>query len=378
MPRTVPGRGVGQEGVRVPDALRHMAGLPIVAGGAVATGPTGQWRDVALARNLAWVADGMGTQFGMAWRGTALTGALANTMRVRLPVPSASHARVRLRVWATGSAGATITLASATVGPTALVVGAGPFGRYPAPGADLIIDAGADVVVDADAGPYVDLVLVTSGSWGKLESVHLDLVEAGAPASYPTANTTLAAGAVADFVPADTDDYAAGLPLGSDTLFEHLAQWPAQWDRRKVALSWAEFNRVGGGLPPRRMHCVVRVAPGARTRITVAAYFPVVSMGTVIRVMRFSRDPAAGGQPLVFMRVLAAAAAGWQMLTTDVLLDDVALGSPAQGVAAFESLHVQVQGALPSSAAGGVGDISQVALPSPTRDVVQSVTVWVG
>jgi hypothetical protein len=38
--------------------LRHLAGLPIVAGGALPGGPTGQWRDVGLSRNLAWEADG--------------------------------------------------------------------------------------------------------------------------------------------------------------------------------------------------------------------------------------------------------------------------------------------------------------------------------
>jgi hypothetical protein len=53
MARTVPGRS--GEGLRVPDVNQHLAGLPIVAGGAAPGGPLGQWRDAGLARNLAWV-----------------------------------------------------------------------------------------------------------------------------------------------------------------------------------------------------------------------------------------------------------------------------------------------------------------------------------
>lgn len=381
MARTVPGRGVGQEGIRIPDPLLHMAGSPIVAGASPT--PTGQWRDVALARNLAWVADGMGAQLGMTWRTVGLTGLLTYTMRVRLPVPSASHARVRLRVWATGDAAndAAISIASATVGPSSVFVGAGPFGRYPAPASDVIIDAGPDVVVDPAAGPYVDLDVVTVGTWGKLESVHLDLVEAGAPANYPTNDTTLASGAVGAFVPGDTDDCAAGLPLGADTLFEHIEQWPEQWDRRKMVLGWAEFDRPGGGLPPRRLRSVLRIPAGGGVRVTLAAYLPAITNnGASFDVLRAGADPRRieagylGG-----LYINGAAPAGWHMVTFEVPELPVDFGAPAVGLDALASIFIRCRTATPSVDSSGVGEVGQLEpSPTPAEDAVLSVSCWVG
>jgi hypothetical protein len=378
MARTVPGRS--GEGIRVPDVNRHLAGLPIVAGAALPGGPTGQWRDVGLSRNLAWVADGMGAVHGMAWKGAGLSGTLTDEMHVRVPVPSASLARVRLRVWAEGDPAntAAISIESATVGPSTVTVGNGPATRYPAPGSDVIIDAGPDVVVDPDAGPYVDLVLTTSGEWGALSSVHLDLVEPGAPANYPTNDTTLPSGIVGDFVPADTDDYAAGLPLGADTLFEHAEQWAEQWDRRKVAYSWAEFDRAGGAFPPPRKRAVFRSVAGAAQRLTFAIYMPSTTNGTVAYLYRaYGTGRSIERQFLAELRVAAGAPAGWQMMTTTVRLDGVDLGSPVVGLAAFGELQVVTFGAAVPADASGVGDSNQVE-GTAGYDAVYSAVVWIG
>jgi hypothetical protein len=380
MARTVPGRS--GEGLRVPDVNRHLAGLPIVAGGAAPGGPLGQWRDAGLARNLAWVADGAGAVHGMAWKGAGLSGTLTDEMHVRVPVPSASLARVRLRVWAEGDPAntAAISIESATVGPSAVTVGNGPATRYPAPGSDVIIDAGPDVVVDPDAGPYVDLVVKTSGEWGALSSVHLDLVEPGAPANYPTHDTTLAAGIVGDFVPADTDDYVAGLPLGADTLFEHAEQWPEQWDRRKVAYSWAEFDRTGGAFPPPRKRAVFRSVAGASQRLTFAIYVPSTTNGTTFSVFRaYGTGRSIERQFLAELRVAAGATPGWHMMTTTVRLDGVDLGSPAVGLDAFGELQVAaftLSAAVPGDASG-VGYAYQVE-GTAGYDAVYSAVVWIG
>ena len=380
MARTVPGRS--GEGIRVPDVNQHLAGLPIVAGGAAPGGPLGQWRDAGLARNLAWVADGAGAVHGMAWKGAGLSGTLTDEMHVRVPVPSASLARVRLRVWAEGDPAntAAISIESATVGPSAVTVGNGPAGRYPAPGSDVIIDAGPDVVVDPDAGPYVDLVVKTSGVWGALASVHLDLVEPGAPANYPTNDTTLAAGIVGDFVPADTADYVAGLPLGADTLFEHAEQWGEQWDRRKVAYSWAEFDRVGGAFPPPRKRAVFRSVAGASQRLTFAIYVPSTTNGTTFSVFRvYGTGRSIERQFLAELRVAAGAPAGWQMMTTTVRLDGVDLGSPVVGLDAFGELQVAAfytSAAVPGDASG-VGYSNQVEAVAG-YDAVYSAVVWIG
>jgi hypothetical protein len=378
MARTVPGRG--GEGLRVPDVNRHLAGLPIVAGGALPGGPTGQWRDVGLSRNLAWVADGMGAVLGMAWKGAGLSGVLTDEMHVRVPVPSASLARVRLRVWATGHADntAAISIESATVGPSTVTVGNGPAGRYPAPGSDVIINAGPDVVVDANAGPYVDLVVRTSGRWGALASVHLDLVEPGAPANYPTNDTTLPSGIVGAFVPADTDDYVAGLPLGADTLFEHAEQWPEQWARRKMVYAWAEFDRVGGEFPPPRKRAVFRSVAGAAQRVTFAIYVPDTTNGTNASVFRvYGTGRSIERQLLAYLQVAAAATPGWHMVTTSARLDGVDIGSPAVGLAAFGELQVTIRGAGVPADFGGVGEAQQVE-GTAGYDAVYSLAVWIG
>jgi hypothetical protein len=378
MARTVPGRS--GEGVRVPDVNQHLAGLPIVAGGAAPGGPLGQWRDVGLARNLAWVADGAGAVLGMAWKGAGLSGTLTDEMHVRVPVPSASLARVRLRVWATGDPAntAAISIESATVGPSTVTVGNGPPDRYPAPGADVIIDAGPDVVVDPDAGPYVDLVVRTSGEWGALASVHLDLVEPGAPANYPTNDTTLAAGINGDFVPADTDDYAAGLPLGADTLFEHAEQWPEQWERRKLAYAWAEFDRAGGAFPPPRKRAVFRSIAGASQRVTFAIYVPDTTNGTTATLFRVvGTGPEMQRQFITRINVAPAAAPGWHMTTETVRLEGIDLGSPAVGLVAVGDLIVVVRGATVPADFGGVGEAQQVE-GAAGFDAVYSLAVWVG
>jgi hypothetical protein len=378
MARTVPGRS--GEGLRVPDVNQHLAGLPIVAGGAAPGGPLGQWRDAGLARNLAWVADGMGAVHGMAWKGAGLSGILTDEMHVRVPVPSASLARVRLRVWAEGDPAntAAISIESATVGPSAVTVGNGPAGRYPAPGAPVIIDAGPDVVVDPDAGPYVDLVVKTSGEWGALSSVHIDLVEPGAPTSYPTNNTTLPSGIVGDFVPADTDDYVAGLPLGADTLFEHAEQWPEQWDRRKVVYSWAEFDRTGGAFPPPRKRAVFRSIAGASQRLTFAIYVPSTTNGIFAYLYRaYGTGRSIERQPLAELWVAGGSPAGWQMMTTTVRLDGVDLGSPDVGLAAFGELQITTLGAAVPADASGVGDSNQVE-GTAGYSAVYSAVVWIG
>jgi hypothetical protein len=335
---------------------------------------------VGLSRNLAWVADGMGAVLGMAWKGAGLSGTLTDEMHVRVPVPSASLARVRLRVWATGDAAndAAISIESATVGPATVTVGNGGAGRYPAPGSDVIIDAGPDVVVDANAGPYVDLVVRTSGEWGALSSVHLDLVEPGAPANYPTNDTTLPSGIVGDFVPADTDDYAAGLPLGADTLFEHAEQWGEQWDRRKVAYSWAEFDRAGGELPPPRKHGLLRSVAGAGQRVTLAAYVPDTTNGTTATLFRVSgTGPEMQRQFITRLNVAAAATPGWHMTTETVRLEGINLGSPAVGLAAMGDFIVVVRGAGVPADFGGVGEAQQVE-GTAGYDAVYSLAVWIG
>jgi hypothetical protein len=378
MARTVPGRS--GEGIRVPDVNRHLAGLPIVAGAALPGGPTGQWRDVGLSRNLAWVADGMGAVHGMAWKGAGLSGTLTDEMHVRVPVPSASLARVRLRVWAEGDPAntAAISIESATVGPSTVTVGNGPATRYPAPGSDVIIDTSPDVVVDPDAGPYVDLVLTTSGEWGALSSVHLDLVEPGAPANYPTNDTTLASGIVGDFVPADTDDYVAGLPLGADTLFEHAEQWAEQWGRRKVAYSWAEFDRVGGAFPPPRKRAVFRSVAGAAQRVTFAIYVPDTTNGTNAYLFRaYGTGRTLDKQFLAYLEVAAGATPGWHMVTTAVRLDGVDLGSPAVGLDAFGELQVAIFGAAVPGDGAGNGVAYQVE-GTAGYDAVYSAVVWIG
>lgn len=378
MARTVPGRA--GEGIRIPDVTRHLAGLPIVAGGAAPGGPLGQWRDVGLARNLAWVCDGMGAALGMTWRGAGLTGALANTMHLRLPVPSKELANVRLQVWATGAGAnnAAISIESATVGPSTVTVGNGPFGRYPAPGAPVIINAGPDVVTDPAAGSYVDLEIKTTGNWGSLQSVHVDLVEPGAPTNYPTNNTSLPAGNVDAFVPADTDDYAAGLPLGADTLREHLEQWPEQWDRRKIAIHWAEFDRTGGELPPRRLRSVVRVPAGGRTRITLAVYLPAITHEQVLNVYR--DDSFVRGATLMSLVVPATAAPGWHMVTEDVRFDGIDLQMMSTGLDAFAFIMVQndrtsAAGALPIRDGDGIGYWGQL---DGSLDAQFSIVMWVG
>jgi hypothetical protein len=378
MARTVPGRS--GEGIRVPDVNQHLAGLPIVAGGAAPGGPLGQWRDAGLARNLAWVADGRGAVHGMAWKGAGLSGTLTDEMHVRVPVPSASLARVRLRVWAEGDPAntAAISIESATVGPSTVTVGNGPATRYPAPGSDVIIDAGPDVVVDADAGPYVDLVVKTSGEWGALSSVHLDLVEPGAPANYPTNDTTLASGIIGDFVPADTDDYVAGLPLGADTLFEHAEQWPEQWERRKAVYSWAEFDRVGGELPPPRKHGLLRSVAGAGQRVTLAIYVPSTTNGTRATLFGTSGTNVSvqyrWSLPLV---VAPGAAPGWHMTTQTIRLEGVDFGSPVVGLAALTDMVVRVRGAGVPADFGGIGEAQQVE-GTAGFDAVYSIAVWVG
>jgi len=297
-----------------------------------------------------------------------------------VPVPSASLARVRLRVWAEGDPAntAAISIESATVGPSAVTVGNGPAGRYPAPGSDVIIDAGPDVVVDPAAGPYVDLVVKTSGEWGALSSVHLDLVEPGAPANYPTNDTTLPSGIVGDFVPADTDDYVAGLPLGADTLFEHAEQWPEQWDRRKVVYSWAEFDRVGGELPPPRKHGLLRSVAGAGQRVTLAIYVPDTTNGTRATVFRVT-GTGVDMQREFITRVAVAPAAtpGWHMSTATVRLGGVDLGSPVVGLAALGDIIVTVPGATVPADFGGIGEAQQVE-GTAGFDAVYSIAVWVG
>jgi hypothetical protein len=110
-----------------------------------------------------------------------------------------------------------------------------------------------------------------SGDIDALDSVHLDILEASFPATYPGALTTLPSGVlqaadtetVVSIVAADTSDADDGLPVSADLLLDTRARIIQQWRRRKVRAVWGDGTRGGlGGMAPQRIRCMLPVSSG--------------------------------------------------------------------------------------------------------------------
>lgn len=264
MARTIP----ALSGLTLPQVDRFLSGMPIVAGDGVAPG---RWLDVALASNLAYAVDGMGPCANLAWQdgqindlAGAYSGA-ADWVKLRLPASypdTAANlmARLRLRAWGeTGTGVATVTLTAVGAAGSAVVTLGTPFGRFPAPASPAILDVASGIADDGDgAGPYVDLDLRLSGFVKALQSVHLDWLEytfagTGGGGTYPAA-AAWPAGAVGDFVAADTADFVDDAPLSSDLLFQRSSQWRDELERRRVKLLWASAQPDGSSAPDQYWH----------------------------------------------------------------------------------------------------------------------------
>jgi hypothetical protein len=389
MARTVPAVSAS---LRMPELERFTAGQPIVAGDAVTN--TGRWLSVGLASNLAYAVDACGPAASMSWGDGQITGTYTTggDMQVRLPVigPLAGSimARLRLRVWGSSTTSYTVTLTTATAGSVAVTVN-GAFSRYPAPASPQILDVAADVVDGGDVGFYVDAVLTLDGDVGELRSVHLDWMElayTGTAGRYLTASTTLPAGQLGNFVPADDAELATDSTVSADLLFDRRQQWPEQYGRRRVKLAWFQPLPAGvetasqyAHMAPVRLRALAHMppAPVGQDEFWTVAVYAIADAADDMNVYVLRDDGKREEiEELARVTVPGGSATGWFMATFQPTLRR-SLGGP-QAYAGLSSLFVVADGAVPIDGRGRApfADARQSGYGAATALRVQSVFVW--
>lgn len=341
-----------------PEHLRFISGLPMRSVDSAAPGTPLDWRSLGQAVNLTGATGRHGAQFGMAWKGTGITGNLAlgsHNIELALPVPDEDLARLRVRIWADAGAGAAGSVEmfaplSATVSATA----PGAFGKA----ASAALDVTGDVdTSDADAGPFVAFTLRARDDFTRLDSIHVDSLERGF-GTYPGAGTTLPAGISAGIIPVDDDETAIDSPLSADVVQDVRASVVRLAQRRQVRGGWADWTdagtgayRAGGGLAPQRIPVMLPIPQGGPMRLTLATSV-TVAPPTPRKVWLCALTPGGSieGPPLATWTISAA---------TGVSVDTVSLpiarlrrrydrSAPPAGLLGYLSGALIVEGAIPA------------------------------
>lgn len=394
MARTIPSIATGI--ANTPALERFTASQPIVAGDSVTN--VGRWASVGLAANLAYAVDACGPAVTVSWQDGQVSGTYTAGGRIDLRIPAIGPVagasilgNLRLRVWGnSATTTGTVTLETASAG--SVVVALAPtFTRYPSPLAPQILNVAADIVDGGDAGFYVDAWITLDAIVTSIESITLDWCEYGFDGTgtgYPGAGA-LPAGAVGNFVPADTAELATDSALSADLLFDRLQQWPEQFGRRRVKLAWAGAEPAGAvtaanyrHMPPVRIRAAAPVVPrpvGQPELWTIAAYCVPNSAGTSRVRVGFGDGTPHGFTQLAALPIpdTAYPTPGWYMLTFDAT-PIRQLGAP-QSFAGLLELVVISDGAAPI---GGDGesyyvDGRQTGIPSASIEFrCYSVIVW--
>lgn len=334
----------------VPDYQRFMSGLPI---------RSADWLDCLQASNLTAATGRHGAQFGMAWKGTGITGTLGvgtHNIKVALPVPDSDLSRLRVRIWAEAGAGTAgnVEMFSASAGPVAATA-AGAFTRY----SSAVLDVSADVVTaDADAGPYVEATLRARDDFVRLDSIHVDSVERGF-GTYPGAATALSAGVNGGIVSFDDGEAAVDSPASADLLFDVRANATQLATRRQVRACWADWvdatagppqtYRANGGLAPQRIPCMLPIPQGGVMKLTLAAQVSAApASARSVWLVALTPDGSIDGAPL----------AEWSVSSLGLNLSTVAVpmarirsrfdkGCPPAGLLGYLHCALIVEGAIP-------------------------------
>jgi len=333
-----------------PSVLRFISGLPV---------RDVDWRALGRAQNLTHATGRHGQQFGMAWKGTGLTGSLAagsHNIVLTLPVPDPDLARFRVRVWADAAAGSPgkvelIAPLGGTVSANSAVTGT--VTRY----ASGVVNATPDVALDADAGHYVTMTLRAQGDFASLESVHVDSIERGF-STYPGADSTLPAGLTGGIVPIDDDETVQDAPVSSDLLFDARANLAVLADRRQVRGCWADWYdfvggspytyRPNGGLAPQRIPVMLPIPQQGVMKLTLAAHvFDAPASARKVWLCTFNE----GGGIDDVVAEWSLSAAGTTISTVNIPTQRVKhrydKRCPPLGLDAYLSAALIVEGAIP-------------------------------